>query len=355
MSTVSRLTWQNEPASALQRKPDLLAAWDRLNAERGDLPFLSASAVLSALDVFGQGNERLLVGREGGRIVTLFLLRPLGRCSWVTFQPSQIPLGAWVASADRSLPELAQSLTSGPLGLCLMLSITRIDPLFSPRGDDSRCVLSSDYIDTGWIELHGTFDEYWNARGKNLRQNMRKQRNRLAAEGVATRLRTLSDPSEMAGGVERYGLIESAGWKAAQGSAIHPENAQGRFYRRLLETAAEHGEAVIYEYLFGERVVASNLCLRRPGTLVILKTTYDESLSAYSPAFLLHQEVIAALYADQHIDRIEYYGRMVEWHTRWTGSRRTLYHLTVYRWPLIRKIADWYRSQGAPKSGENSQ
>jgi hypothetical protein len=100
---------------------------------------------------------------------------------------------------------------------------------------------------------------------------------------------------------------------------------------------------VVYEYLFDDRVVASNLCLHRKGTLVVLKTTYDESIQAYSPAFLLSQGEIEQLYREKVIHRLEYYGRLMEWHSKWTENRRTIYHLTLYRWPWVKQFAELRR------------
>ncbi len=343
MSFSPPLAWKNLPAAALHQRPDLVAEWDRLNGARGDLPFLTAEAMLTALDIFGDGSERLLVGQQDQATVALFIVVPLGKFRWRTFQPSQVPLGAWVAEARLSPEALARSLSRGPLGFCLLLSVTQLDPRLAPRDEDASDSQASDYIETGWIELTGSFEEYWSTRGKNLRQNMRKQRNKLAAEGVIGHMRSLTGHEEMAPAIERYGKLESSGWKAAQGTAIHRDNAQGRFYRRLLEAAAERGQAVVYEYLFNDRVVASNLCLRRKGTLVVLKTTYDESIQSYSPAFLLCQDEMEQLYSETVIDRLEYYGRLMDWHTKWTANKRTLYHLTIYRWPLLKQLAEWRR------------
>ncbi len=325
-------SWQNLPAAALQRDNLLRTAWDRLNARRGSLPFLCSDAITAALDSFGTGCERLLVGRHGPEVAAMFLLVRTSTVEWQTFQPSQLPLGAWVADDRLPVLDLARSLIRGPLGFCLLLSITQVDPLHAARAPDSADGRSSDYIRTAWTELQGSFAEYWNQRGKNLRRNIRKQRNRLAGEGINGHLRVVDQPTDMAAAIERYGALESAGWKASRGTAIHPDNSQGRFYRRLLECSAQRGEAVVFEYLFDDRVVASNLCLRRNGVLVILKTTYDESIQSYSPAFLLSQDEIELLYQEGRVQRIEYYGRMMEWHSRWTETSRVLYHLTLYRW-----------------------
>jgi len=333
------IRWSNLPGPSLEKDPDLLAHWDRLNAARGDLPFLAGRAVCTALRTLGQGNERLLIGSQGADVVAMFVLLPRDKLRWQTFQPSQVPLGTWVAARDLSLQDLARSLLRGPLGLCLGLSITQIDPEVAARMPDALDNLHSDYIDTGWIDLVGSFDAYWSARGKNLRQNMRKQRVKLAADGVKLSLQALREHADMADAVARYGRLESAGWKAQHGTAIHPDNAQGRYYRELLEQASLNGEAVVYQYLFDERVVAMNLCLHRKGVLIVLKTTYDESIQSLSPAFLLREAELQELFAQGEIRRLEYFGRLMDWHTKWTEQKRTLYHLTQYRWPMLKRLA----------------
>ena len=335
-----KIQWQNLPASALLSLPDLLPEWDRLNAERADLPFMTSAAVSSALQVFGSGAERLLVGREAGIVVAMLLLVPTGSFQWRTFQPSQLPLGVWVAAKELTPTLIARSLMRGPLGFCLGFSITQVDPLLAPREIDQADSKHIDYIDTGWIDIVGTFDDYWNARGKNLRQNMRKQRNKLATEGTHIHMRVWTAPEDMVDAIARYGLLESSGWKASEGTAIHPDNPQGQFYIQLLKNAAKDGGAAVYEYFFNDKTVALNLCVQRSKTLVVLKTTYDESIKNYSPAFLLSQDKVEQVFGQGTIKRVEYYGRMMEWHTRWTESKRTLYHLTCYRWPWLKKLAE---------------
>lgn len=352
MTTV-RLKWQNLSADKLLADPTLQAQWDALNAERSDLPFLSAYAVTAALRVFGRGNERLLVGHSGDTIEAMFLLERDGPGRWSTFQPSQLPLGAWVAGRVHSLLALARQLISGPLGASVVLSITQVDPLLSPREPDGPAWTSSDYIETGWIDVVGSFDDYWARRGKNLRANLRKQRNKLVAEGVRIEMLKYCDPQDMAPALERYGVLESAGWKGKEGTALHAGNEQGRFYIELLEQAAVRGEAKVFECRIDGRTVASNLCIRRGGILIVLKTTYDETIDkSLSPAFLLRHDELEYLFAARACRRIEFFGRFREWHSRWTESRRMLHHMTVYRWPWIRKLRDMRQRTPRPEAEE---
>ena len=339
--TTDPLEWDISAATGLVRTSDLAAAWDRLNAAQRNLPFMASAVLAAALESFGNGDERLLVGRVCDRIVAMLILVPRGPWRWETFQPSQLPLGALVAEPSLSLPALASNLLRRCPGFPLALTLTQLDPWLMPRAVESPTAVSADYIETGWIELEGSFESYWAARGKNLRQNMKKQRAKLADDGIRSEMRVLTDPTDMAAAIERYGALESVGWKAAGGTAIRADNAQGRFYRAAFEAAARRGEAVVFEGLFNDRTVAMNLCLQRDSTLVVLKTTYDESIRNYSPAFLLNQDAVEALFNGGKIRRVEYYGRLMDWHTKWTDNRRTLYHLSGYRWPVVTWSARW--------------
>jgi CelD/BcsL family acetyltransferase involved in cellulose biosynthesis len=238
------------------------------------------------------------------------------------------------------------------------VGVTQQDPAMLPRPPDNNRIRTLDYVQTAWVKVDGLFDQYWNARGKNLRQNMRKQRNKLSEDGIDPQLEILSAPSDVAEAIRDYGRLESAGWKASGGTAVHPDNAQGRFYRAVLEAFCAEGRGRIYRYRFGDKVVAVDLCVESNETLVVLKTTYDENFKALSPALLMRQDAFREIFDSGRIKRIEFYGKLMEWHTRWTDEARTLYHLNYYRWgwlQRVRRLAIWMRgTPGAPSSASES-
>lgn len=349
--------FEHRPAAALNQDTELRASWDRLNDAGLALPFMTADAVGAALAVFGDGSEKLVCAAREGQLVAMTVLSPRSRWHWATFQPSQLPLGAWVAEPAVPLDDLVRALLRQALpATCLVLSFSQIDPLQAPRAHDAADSCHDDYISTSWLEVDGDFDGYWATRGKNLRQNMRKQRNKLATEGIVATMRQLRDVDDVTGALARYGHMESAGWKASKGTAIHLDNDQGRFYSRLLQDAAWRGELLITEYLFDDRTVAMNLSLLRRGVLVVLKTAYDESQgNALSPASLLREDELREYFAAGNVKRIEYYGRTMEWHTKLTQSSRTLYHLTTYRWGWVKSLAQWRRRRQAARVQPSSR
>jgi hypothetical protein len=325
------IVWTLEPlASAL---PARSAEWDALNTRAGALPFLDSLFLLPLAREFAGGDEFIALGRAAGQLQAAAIVAPAGLGRWSTWQPSQLPLGPWLVPHGVDGTAAADSLLRQLPGFALGLGLTQLDPQFTPRGetDSPRCQ-ALDYLPTAWVDVAGSFDAYWEARGKNLRSNMRKQRNKLAADGVSVAFSEIVDADAVPQALAEYGALESASWKAGGGTAIHPDNAQGRFYAQMLDAFCRAGRARLWRLAFDGRPVALDLCIESGSTLVILKTTFDASQRAVSPAFLLKQEAFAQVFAQQRIRRIEFYGRLMEWHTRWSENSRMLHHANVYRW-----------------------
>lgn len=323
--------------------------WDELNCRCGNLPILDSQFLTPLLEVFPPRTGTVIAfGRSGGKLVACTILSPKGVGQWESYQPSQLPLGPWLLAPGLDAGDALHDLLNGLPGIRLAVGLTQIDPRFVPRPKDSATLQTLDYIQTAWVDLGGDFEAYWAARGKNLRQNMKKQRNKLEADGRACRLEVIRDTAGVAGAIDDYGALESASWKAGGGTAIATDNAQGRFYRSMLEKFCAAGRGAIYRYLIGDKVAAMDLCVESNDLLVILKTTYDGADKTLSPAFLMRETQFAQLFAERRIRRIEFYGKLMEWHTRWTDEARALYHANGYKTALIPKVLSWRRKLARP-------
>lgn len=327
------MKWDCVPACRFAAHLD---EWRRLHAEGPASPLLAAAFVQPLLEHFGNGAELLAICRRDGRTLAMAVLSRTGTARWQTFQPAQAPVGIWLQLPDLDSAALAAELVRTLPGFALTLALTQCDPELYPRPPGAACVQTLDYILTARISMDGGFARYWEGRGKNLRANLRKQRARLEREGTTTRLEVLRAPEQVAAAVADYGMMESGGWKGDSGTAVHADNAQGRFYRAMLEAFCRDGAGSIYRYWFGEKLVASDLCIEGADCIVVLKTAYDESVDrSLSPTLLMREEETRQLFDEERLRRIEFYGKVMEWHLRWTDEVRTLYHLNIYRWPAL--------------------
>ncbi len=325
------MTWTFYPAKEFAKHA---ASWQAVNRAGPDSPLLHPDFVTPLLAQFATGSELLGVYRAGPAIEAMAIVKPHKPGVWETFQPSQAPLGMWVQSSALEQPVLMAEMVRQLPGLTLIMGATQQDPDLSPRPADSGAFRTMDYIQTARITITGSFDDYWSARGKNLRSNLKKQRGKLLKDGVATRLEISRAAGDMASAVADYGKLESAGWKASGGTAIHPDNVQGRFYQSMLENFCSRGCGSVYRYWFDDQLVAMDLCVEGDDSIIVLKTTYDESVpNSLSPTLLMREDATRHIFTEGRFAKLEFYGKVMEWHTKWTDEVRTMYHTTGYRWP----------------------
>jgi CelD/BcsL family acetyltransferase involved in cellulose biosynthesis len=330
------MNWRVAPATTFGAHA---SRWTALHETCGAPSLLAHAFVAPLIEQFGSGRELLAWCEREGELLAMAVVAPVGRGSWATFQPAQAPVGLWLQRSGQDMEQLAQGLMRALPGFPLVLGLTQLDPLLLPRPADAPAMHSLDYIDTARVTIEGDFDTYWNARGKNLRANLKKQRARLAKDGLVPRLDICRDPDEVAAAVADYGRLESSGWKAGCGTAVHASNAQGRYYRAMLEAFCARGAGSIYRYYFGDQLVATDLCVEDADSIVVLKTSYDESVpNSLSPTLLMREEATRRLFEEGRFRRLEFYGRVMEWHLRWTDEVRTMYHVNCYRWPGLRRL-----------------
>lgn len=330
------MSWTIAPASHFA---DHAPRWRKLHARCGAPALLAADFVEPLLEQFGTGDELLAWHEEEGITTAMALVAPAGRGSWSTFQPPQAPVGPWLQQPGEDVEQLALGLMRSLPSFPLVFGLTQLDPMLLPRPADTPSLRTLDYIVTARVTIEGSFDDYWDARGKNLRANLKKQRARLAREGIATRLDISRDPHDMALAIEDYARLECSSWKAACGTAVRAQDAQGRFYRAILERFCRHGAGSVYRYYFDNDLVAMDLCVEDRDSIVVLKTSYDGSIpNSLSPTLLMREEVCRRLFDERRFERLEFYGRLMEWHLRWTEEARTMYHVNCYRWPGMRRL-----------------
>lgn len=329
------MKWSIYPASEAAR---FAQQWDELNERSVKSPLLTSRYLLAALRTFGTGHEKLacLGSTESPDCMAVVCERKHG--VWETFQPSQAPVGFLLMRANVEISDVLPGLVSALPGFPLLLGITQQDPVMRPRPSETARMRTLDYIETARIEVEGGFDAYWEQRGKNLRQNMRKARNKLEKADLAVRLDCINEPAAVKKAIANYGRLESGGWKATNGTAISLDNDQGRFYQVLFETHCQAGHGRIYQLMFNDAIAAMDLCVDLGDVIVILKTTYDEAMADYSPAILMHQMLFQALFESGEFKRIEFYGKVMDWHTRFTEDKRTMYHLNYYRWGWVKRL-----------------
>lgn len=322
------MTWAFFPARSGML--ELAAEWDDLNRRLCRAhPLLDIAFVGPLVDCFARADDILAVYRGPAGIEAMLLLRAPRRGIWSTFVPSQAQLAPVLLSDPRLLRELVSALPRA-----VAVDVLCQDPEYSPLPalpPDSTHELTP-HVTTVATSLMGTFDAYWQGRSQKLREQMRRSIRKVEQAGLALRLDTVTEPDPVRAAVDRYGLLESRGWKGGAGTAIHPDNIQGRFYGEVLGRFAARGQGTVHELYFGDKLVASELQIANDFMVVGLKTTYDETVgAAYSPGRLVHHLSLERRFAEQRHRVLEYYTNATPATARWSTTERPITHHRFYR------------------------
>jgi hypothetical protein len=315
--------------------------WDDLNKERGNHILLDSIFVGALIRHFASPKALLGIAENGAGMI---VVDSSYSGFWRSFQPSQAPLGLVLLRDEHCVVEQIRELFRSLPGYALGVAITQQDPdftVFANTTADLRLAETLEYITTSRINIKGEFDEYWKNRGRYYVDDLRRQTRRLEEQKIHMEFQEDLDVRNMGECIKDYGKLEEVGWKGEEGTAVGASNQQGRFYREILERFCCRGEAVVYKLLFNGQTVASDLCLRRDGMLVVLKIAYDEGFQKLSPGKFIHREILRSLFRERKIRTLEWYGRLHEWQRKLDSVPRTMFHVNIYRneWiPMARRI-----------------
>ena len=162
---------------------------------------------------------------------------------------------------------------------------------------------------------------------KNFRGNLRKAKNRIDRAGDVQFVVERS-PERVRKMFEAFIDLEMSGWKGDPSklrqaytlpSAIGLNRSKRSFYTSIVEEFSASGSIEICSLLLDGKLIASQLCLLLNSTCFIMKITYDESASRYSPGHLL---------IDHTIQRYSEEGRIKQcnlitdfaWHKSWNPT-----------------------------------
>ncbi|MBL4894608.1 MAG: GNAT family N-acetyltransferase [Emcibacter sp.] len=325
---MNKMEWTLYPISALA---DFQNQWQSLNKSIGNSPLLDIKFVIPLIDNFADGSEKLALFGSPEAPEVMTIINPGKKGIWASFQSSNAPLGLWLSKNPSLDISAIKALIKKLPGTAMALALTQQDPLFLTRPQTGNSVSTLDYITTAHIDFPDSFEDYWATRSKNLRHNMKRQRNFLTKNAIETRLETCVDGDQMEQAVQDYGKIESSGWKGQIDSAVTAGDKQSQFYSDMLTAFSTSGEGLVLRYFYNEDLIATDLCLIRDKVLYILKTTYDETIKGTSPAHIMRFEYYQTAIASGLLQRVEFYGPLKDWHTKWTNDARIIFHTNIYR------------------------
>ena len=310
-------------------------------------PLLDVKFMRPLLDCFGGLNIYLAIHKNGGKATAAILIERTGLGIWQVFSPSQSSVAPFLmdpntyGTIERDLQKLAKALP----GTVWLIDFLKLDPdLLDLQNYLDECSWERvTFSKTVNINVDSDFDSYWSDRGKKQRQNINRPLKKLGQQGQTPQLRLITNYDEIGDAIATHGEMESSGWKGKQGTAIHKDNLQGKFYTQMLQNFAKSNGAYLCQLIVNDRAIASLLNIVQNGMLVILKTSYSESMAEFSPGRLIDYFMLPDVFKDEAINVVELYTDASNMDEKWATGSRELYHLNFYISPLSRHLIYFLR------------
>jgi len=313
------------------------AVWDKLNSELYDSnPYFDSKFIEPLLTHFSTGNERLCIHRQGADIDGLVIVTSHHQRKWSLFLPAQAQIAPVLVRYTENLRNLLHSLP----GLSLGLDLVRQDPLYNLFSGTIQDLLWSyePHAHTMSISLDGEFQDYVVSRSGKFRNNHSRRLRKTQEVGLAIHTKRLTESEQMKEAITRFGNMETMGWKGAQGTAVHSDNIQGRFYIDVMRNFSMYDKGSVYELYFNDVLVAMQLCIASQSMLVMLKTTYDESQASFAPGRLLLYFLLEEEFAAKRVQMIEFYTNADSNELTWSTHDRWISDYLLLRNKFIREI-----------------
>lgn len=303
--------------------------WDRLNEKYYNAHPLLQSRFVEPLSRYFPANIEILTDYERGKYSIMILLEVSNGLVQSAYHPAQSQIALMLApqkTDDHFNLDRAQVSTD-----VLRLDLFAIDPKYQRSVVEIPGLELTVKSTNTSIDVTGCFADYWGCRPKNLRKNISRYKNRVAKELGDYTFNVLNDAQDVRSAIDKYGLLESKGWKGISGTSLHPDNVQGRFYREVMEAFALSGDAYVLELWTAGRLVSSRLCISNGDLFVVLKTTYDEALKRYAFGRLLLFEMIRYVFENKVAKTIDFYTSATDEQLDWGNQSREFYDGSLYK------------------------
>jgi hypothetical protein len=337
---MNSLKWKIE--HAIDSFDNYTDSWQRIvDNNYSSTPGLSSLFFQKLIHHYADSRTIIATAFENDSIIAHLLLEQVSHAHWATFNPANAILGPAVFSKNcTNVNEILKTLLSQLPGHCLRVTLKKQDFTLHKWPDNNNEVKVIERNTTMSVNLNGTFEEYWLARNKKLRNNIKRYIKRLEQDGQNLSVEILSTFDEISNGVNEHGLLESKGWKGKRGTAIHPDSKDGAFYRDLFGAFTKHSTAYIYRLTLNQSIIASRMVVLYNDIMTSIKIAYDENLSKNAPGRVLLYFFLKDVFDKQQVKTIEFYTHANKDQVLWATDVKSMHHVTIYRNSLIRRFFD---------------
>jgi len=171
-----------------------------------------------------------------------------------------------------------------------------------------------------YVELAGSWRDYYASLPGKFRQNLRNRLGRLTKLGTPA-LEVLRDRGAIEAACGDALRLEASGWKTGAGTSVCSDESVRRFYTALIEPATARGWLrLLFLTVDGRRIATAYSAVYRR-RLFLFKTGYDPEYATCSPFKLLTYFALQHAF-DEGWAELDFLGDAEPWKLEWTSTVR---------------------------------
>jgi CelD/BcsL family acetyltransferase involved in cellulose biosynthesis len=338
-----RISLSVEEVSALDRAEDLSGEWTELLSRAVEPePFLTPEWCLAWWRAFGAGTMKLLVVRDGSRMVGLAPLRvvperqgPFERRTlrfWSNLNSNRISLVLDREDAEVAIDRLVGALFEGEpdwdvARLGHVIRDSEVMRLLSAVLDRRKVrwgtVLT---FSSPYLPLHPSPEELESALSGSFRRTLRRKERKAEQAGGLLAYVSRGD----GGAIDKVFTISSTTWQNREGTGIGSTPALEQFYRELATVAKARGWLRLGILEIDGTPVAFEYNLVFDGIMYNLKLGFDPGSGHVSPGILLKMHVLREAIASGTTE-YDMLGAAEPYKLQWTDRARPLASIWMHR------------------------
>ena len=174
-------------------------------------------------------------------------------------------------------------------------------------------------LDSPYVTIQGTWEEYLSTRSKGFRKSLRLKRNRLRASGRKADYDCLVGTADIEAVLPELMVLAQRSWSGQKGTSI----ASGRnraFYEAVMLKLAARGCLRVWTLRLDGALAAFEIHVAWDRSLSVLKGCYDPHFERLSPGSLLDVHATESLFETREFDRYDLLGSDDFYKRRWTND-----------------------------------
>ncbi len=190
-----------------------------------------------------------------------------------------------------------------------------------------------------WFNCRQDYGYLYEAYASRLVKILRKAKKGLAKAGSIS-IQTVTSSPELACAYDEFLRLEASGWKGEQGSstALKLDQKRRHFLETVLFRNGRNIQTEINLLKIDQQAIAAQLCIRRGGSLSLLKIAFDQTLSRFSPGSVLLDKLLAQSCEDEMTDRVSLVTGQ-PWMAHWKPEQFPVADLWLFHHRLLARLA----------------